>query len=105
MPSSSGEIPKHSAMAIVVGPLLRHGAMRSGCWLIPTKLSSFYLHGKENSQVSLNHTFLGLLYVSQVSQGSPRFSAELEAACGCHSEEGSQSVSGPAGGPVVQCGA
>jgi hypothetical protein len=43
--------------------------------------------------------------VCHVSQGSPGFSADLEGACGCHSEEGSQSVSGPAGGPVVQCGA
>jgi hypothetical protein len=45
------------------------------------------------------------LYVSQVSQGSPGFSADLEGAYGCHSEEGSQPVSGPAGRPVVQCGA
>jgi len=44
--------------------LYRHGATRLGCWLIPTKLSSLYLQGKGNSQVSLNHTFLGLLYVT-----------------------------------------
>jgi hypothetical protein len=29
------------------------------------------------------------LFVGQVSQGSPGFSADLEGACGCHSEEGS----------------
>ena len=45
------------------------------------------------------------LYIGQVSQGSPSFLADLEGACRCHSEEGSQSVSGPAGGSVVQCGA
>ena len=38
--------------------------------------------------------FLGLLYVSQVSWGSPGFSADLEGACGCWSKEGSQFVVG-----------
>jgi len=34
------------------------------------------------------------LYVSQVSWGSPGFLADLEGACGCQSEEGSQFVVG-----------
>jgi hypothetical protein len=34
------------------------------------------------------------LYVGQVSQGSPGFSAVLEGACGCQSEEDSQSFVG-----------
>jgi hypothetical protein len=65
----------------------------SSCQLIPTNLGLLYAKGEGNSPISLNHTFWGyftLLYVSQLSWGSPGFSADLEVACGCKSKEGSQ---------------
>jgi hypothetical protein len=71
--------------------LYRCGALRSGCQLIPTKLSLLFSQRKGNSPVSLNPTFLGLLsslYVSQIYRGHPELSADLEEACGCQGKVG-----------------
>lgn len=59
-------------------------------------MSLLYLKGEGNPS-SLETTFLGLcmsLYVGQVSWGGPGYSADMEGACGCHGEKGSQSVVG-----------
>jgi len=64
---------------------------RSGCLLILTKLG-LYSQVERNSLVSLNHTFLGLLYITLCQSNSPGFSADLVEACGCQSKEASQFV-------------
>ena len=59
----------------------------------PNKTELIVFTRRRKHPVSLNHTFLGLLYITlrQSSiQGSPGFSAGLEGAFGCQDKEGSQ---------------
>ena len=74
----------------------RLGVARSVCHLILTKLNS-YSQGKGNFLVSLNLFILGyvaLFYVSQISQDSLGFLADLGAACEYQGEDSLQSIVG-----------